>query len=84
MRRRWKVSEYAAMNEVSPQTVYAMVAANKLAHIRLGVGRGTIRILDDEVGPERGDEDGRPVTPTKPTKVKKPKVAKLKHLRPPS
>jgi excisionase family DNA binding protein len=48
-KRHLSVREYAAAYGVSPQTIYAMCAANKLAHVRLGTGRGTIRIAEDAV-----------------------------------
>ncbi len=38
------VKEYATLFGVSAATVYAMCASGKLPHVRLGVGRGTIRI----------------------------------------
>jgi excisionase family DNA binding protein len=38
------VSQAAEFLQVSPSTIYALCAAGKLAHSRIGVGRGTIRI----------------------------------------
>ncbi|HKB04962.1 MAG TPA: helix-turn-helix domain-containing protein [Gemmataceae bacterium] len=34
---------------VSPSTVYSLVGAGRLDHIRIGLGRGTIRILKESV-----------------------------------
>lgn len=63
-KRHLSVREYATAYGVSMNTVYAMCAAGRLAHIRLGMGRGTIRILEDAV-PECGDEDGRTDAPVR-------------------
>ena len=85
-KKHLSVREYAAAYGVSAATVYAMCAANKLRHVRLGVGRGTIRILEDAGGLEQGNEEGRPETSAAPTKAKmvKTKAVKPKHLRSPS
>ncbi len=42
------VREYAARHMVCAATVYAMCAQGTLPHVRLGVGRGTIRIPVEE------------------------------------
>lgn len=49
------VREYAETFGVSVATVYAMCATGKLAHARLGTGRGTIRIPFDEDGDQKTD-----------------------------
>jgi excisionase family DNA binding protein len=52
------VAEAAHWLKVSPSTIYAMCAAGKLEHCRIGIGRGTIRIKKSallalsEQGPE--------------------------------
>jgi excisionase family DNA binding protein len=69
-----KVREYAAAYGVSMQTVYAMCAANKLPHVRLGTGRGTIRIPEDAVMPGERNGEGQPETPAAPTKTKRVKA----------
>lgn len=43
------VPEAAAYLEVKPATVYALCAAGRLAHHRVGLGRGTIRIRQADV-----------------------------------
>ncbi len=49
------VREYAETFGVSVATVYAMCATGKLAHARLGTGRGTIRIPIEERGDQKTD-----------------------------
>lgn len=44
-----RVRDVATMLCVAESTVYGMCAAGKLAHIRLGCGRGTIRIPQDAI-----------------------------------
>ena len=80
MQRKYlNVRDYAAAYGVSPATVYAMCTAGKLPHVRLGTGRGTIRISEDAV--ILTDEQDKPPSPT--TTKDKPR-AKLKHLQYPS
>ena len=89
-RRHLTVREYAAAYGVSAATVYSMCAAGKLPHVRLGAGRGTIRIPEDAAVQVCGSGEGRPGTPAAPTKaakqksVAKPKAVRLNHLRQPS
>lgn len=74
---RWvSVREYAVAFGVSPATVYGMVAARKLPHVRLGAGRGTIRIPADAVPAA----EPMPV-PTEAAPLPAPKKAVFKHLR---
>lgn len=40
------VNEAAKRLEVKPSMIYALCAAGKLAHHRIGVGRGVIRIVE--------------------------------------
>ena len=54
------VREYAARHMVCAATVYAMCAQGTLPHVRLGVGRGTIRIPVDAVGSDPGTETRQP------------------------
>lgn len=41
------VRECAQMLRVSPGCVYQLVSQNKLPHLRVGCGRGTIRIPEE-------------------------------------
>lgn len=52
MKKRYlSVREYAAFFGVSIATVYGMCTQGLLPHVRLGVGRGTIRIpVDTKLG----------------------------------
>lgn len=43
------VAEAAKQLEVSPRTVYQLCAEGLLSHIRIGVGRGAIRIGQDDI-----------------------------------
>ena len=81
-KKHLSVREYAAAYGVSAATVYAMCAANKLRHVRLGAGRGTIRIQEDGALPDQGNNEGRPEIPAAPAKTKR--VKNLQHLRSPS
>lgn len=47
----------AELGRVSPSLVYGLCQAGRLEHIRIGVGRGTIRIPKAAV--ERVKEEGR-------------------------
>jgi excisionase family DNA binding protein len=60
----------AELGGVSCSTVYALCQAGRLDHIRVGVGRGVIRILRESVG--RLKEQGRVAAKPGPP---------LKHLR---
>ena len=43
------VAQAAIKLEVSQSTVYGLVAAGKLRHVRVGLRRGVIRIPDDAI-----------------------------------
>ena len=79
MKKYLSVREYAVEYGISPATVYAMCAQKKLAHLRLGVGRGTIRIPTTEAD-DRTGEVGRSDQTTAP----KMKRIKLQHLQMPT
>jgi excisionase family DNA binding protein len=72
-----RVREAAAKLEVSPATVYALVAAGKLRHIRVGLGRGAIRILDEHIADYL--RAAEPVTKAVPAPAPARQI-KLKHL----
>ena len=44
-----RVKEAAARLEVSAATVYALVASGRLGCNRIGIGRGAIRISEDQL-----------------------------------
>lgn len=73
------VRAYAETFGVSVATVYAMCATGKLAHARLGTGRGTIRIPIEEPGDQK--TDGQATEPPA-----RPRTTRVKphHLRLPS
>jgi excisionase family DNA binding protein len=68
------VREVAERLEVSPATVYALIAAGRLRCSRIGLGRGVIRISDEQLA-----EYLRAAEPV----VAKPPATRhhLKHLR---
>src|SRR5437867_4069355 len=43
------VQEVAEFLQVSPATVYQLCATRKLAHLRVGAGRGTIRVRQEDL-----------------------------------
>jgi excisionase family DNA binding protein len=43
------VRQAAEQLEVSPSLIYSLCASGKLGHYRVGLGRGAIRITDDDV-----------------------------------
>ena len=45
----YTVAEMAQKLRVNPATVYALCNAKKLAHTRVGAGRGAIRISDEAI-----------------------------------
>ena len=54
------VKEAAARLEVSPATIYAMITAGKLGHRRVGLGRGVIRISEEQLSAFSRRWSGRP------------------------
>lgn len=60
------VIEAATLLEVKPATVYALCRAGMLGHLRIGVGRGTIRIELEDVDRFRAEARAKGAAP-KPT-----------------
>ena len=72
------IKEVADILKVSPATVYQLCAQRKLAHIRVGTGRGTIRIRQEDLDAFIA---GATVQPEEPAAPKLPVVrVKLEHL----
>jgi excisionase family DNA binding protein len=44
-----KTKEVAARLSVSQATVYALVASGRLRHCRVGLGRGAIRVTEEQL-----------------------------------
>jgi excisionase family DNA binding protein len=61
--------------EVSPATVYALVAANKLRCCRVGLGRGCIRISEEQLADFLRGAEPKPDPPASAPRVR------LRHLR---
>ena len=79
--RHVRVREYAAAYGVSTATVYGMVAAGKLPHVRLGTGRGTIRIPIDAAEREGDDAAVRQKEPAPPLREPRPRLPPLSHVK---
>jgi excisionase family DNA binding protein len=71
------VQEVADTLKVAVATVYQLCARGKLAHLRVGVGRGTIRIRQEDLDAFIAGATVQPDMPTAP----KPRPMKLKHLK---
>ena len=70
------VRQAAARLEVSQATVYSLVAAGKLRCVRVGLGRGAIRITEEHMVEYMAKAE--PVAQQPPAPRSMPK---LKHLR---
>ena len=59
------VKEVAERLNVSPACVYQLVAEHKIAHVRIGCGRGAIRITESDLQAFlqgcRVEENSRPI-----------------------
>jgi len=79
-----KARQFAETYSIAVTTVYAMCAGGRLPHIRLGTGRGTIRIptdaLDQVVAADVAIQD-HPVAPAAQPKPAKPAKPALKHMK---
>jgi excisionase family DNA binding protein len=73
----------AATLGVSVQTVYMLCAKRRLRHVRVGVGRGTIRVPESAVREYLVGATVRPDEPTAPTVVGTKRV-NSRYLRPPA
>jgi excisionase family DNA binding protein len=72
------VKQAAERLRVSPSLVYSLIAARELAHVRIGFGRGLIRISEESICEY---EQRRSVSVAEPTPAPAPRRrAALKHL----
>ncbi len=69
-----KVREAADRLELSPATVYSLVASGKLRHFRVGLGRGSIRIAEEHLAEYLQAAETVPIQPPA-------RRVRLKHLR---
>ncbi len=69
------VADVAKRLRCSPSLVYALCAAGKLQHHRLGLGRGTLRVTEAQLGEFLA---GTAITPAPP------QPEELRHIRLPS
>jgi excisionase family DNA binding protein len=72
------VKQAAARLEVSPATVYALVAAGKLRCVRVGLGRGAIRILEAHIDEYLRGAEPKPALPQPALPSHKPKHIKIR------
>jgi excisionase family DNA binding protein len=72
------IRQAAARLEVSPATVYNLVAEGKLRCVRIGVGRGVIRILDEHIAEYLGAAAPKPAMAPVSAAAAPPR---LKHIR---
>jgi excisionase family DNA binding protein len=70
------VREAAERLGVSAQTVYQLCAARKLRHVRIGLGRGTVRISEEAIAEYLRRAEGAPDAAPAP-----PRRAAFKHVR---
>jgi excisionase family DNA binding protein len=71
-----RVRDVAERLEVSQATVYALIAHGKLKCSRIGLGRGVIRVSDDQLAAYLQAAEPVPVRAPAP-----PRPVKLRHLR---
>jgi excisionase family DNA binding protein len=71
------VKQAAARLEVSEATIYSLVAAGQLRCVRVGVGRGTIRILDEHLADYLAKAEPNVKQPPAPAPARQ---IRLKHL----
>jgi hypothetical protein len=79
MKKNFKVAAIAEHLDIAPATVYLLCAQKRLGHVRIGAGRGTIRISEQHLADYLADAAVRTRKPAPPPRTKKPK---LKHLTP--
>lgn len=76
--KTFTVGAVAEILQVSPATVYALCAQKKLPHLRIGAGRGTIRIrqtdLEDYLATATVDAEANAAPKASPLKLKHLKV----------
>jgi excisionase family DNA binding protein len=71
------VKQVAERLQVSAATVYQLCTERKLTHLRVGAGRGTIRVREEDLNAFLGGATVRPAGPAGP----KPPPLRLKHLQ---
>ena len=85
-----KVNEAAARLEISPTTCRRLVAAGKLGHYRIGMGRGVIRVAPEHIETylnqhvHVGQPTPTPIPPAAASSLSPPKLSQrrpvLRHL----
>lgn len=80
---KYDVRGTAAALGVSVQTVYLLCAKRRLRHVRVGVGRGTIRVPSSAIREYLDGATVRPDGPAAPAPVGTKRVSP-RYLRPPA
>lgn len=73
------VAEAAKLLEVRPGTVYSLCRAGLIGHMRIGVGRGTIRLTVEDVERFKADARAKGAAP-RPARVMVPRPAPMPSL----
>jgi excisionase family DNA binding protein len=76
--RYFNVQQVAEQLAVAPTTVYALCQQKLIPHVRVGTGRGAIRISEEGLAQYLAGASVQPAVPAAP----KPPPVKLKHLKP--
>ena len=69
------VHEVAKRLRISLACAYALIESREMAHYRIGVGRGTIRVSEEQIQAFLGKNEKK-----RPEKVPAASPVKLKHL----
>lgn len=77
-----RVKEVAERLEVGVGTVYALVGAGRLKCVRVGLGRGTIRITEDQLAEFMAGATTGPKVQVMPTPRPKQYVPRRNHRLP--
>jgi excisionase family DNA binding protein len=73
-----RVKDVAERIEVSTRTVYDLIAARKPRCHRIGMGRGTIRVTEEQLADFLAGAETRPPAPLA---AARPKLVKSRHFR---
>jgi excisionase family DNA binding protein len=74
----FSVKQVAEKLGVAPATVYSLCGRRRLKHQRIGLGRGVIRIREEDLEQYLA---GATVEPEEPAAPPPPRPTKLKHLK---
>lgn len=78
-----KITEVAKRLRISLACAYGLVESGKLACYRIGVGRGTIRVSEEQLQEFLGSVEQEPTDPPVAVKPMPPRLAKAFSFLPP-